>query len=86
MRYLIILLFLFSFNVFSNDFENTHQDYEYIKSKLEEHKKILEDYENNSQYYGRSGLDISSHTKANIRMYEKMLEEIKNDINISFKQ
>lgn len=86
MRYLIILLFLFSFNVFSNDFENTHQDYEYIKSKLEEHKKILEDYENNSQYYGRSGLDISSHTKANIRMYEKMLEEIKNDINLSFKQ
>lgn len=85
MRYLIILLFLFSFNVFSNDFENTHQDYEYIKSKLEEHKKILEDYENNSQYYGRSGLDISSHTKANIRMYEKLLEETKNKADISLR-
>lgn len=85
MRYLIILLFLFSFNVFSNDFENTHQDYEYIKSKLEEHKKILEDYENNSQYYGRSGLDISSHTKANIRMYEKLLEETKNKTDISLR-
>lgn len=85
MRYLIILLFLFSFNVFSNDFENTHQDYEYIKSKLEEHKKILEDYENNSQYYGRSGLDISSHTKANIRMYEKLLEKTKNKADISLR-
>lgn len=85
MRYLIILLFLFSFNAFSNDFENTHQDYEYIKSKLEEHKKILEDYENNSQYYGRSGLDISSHTKANIRMYEKLLEETKNKADISLR-
>jgi hypothetical protein len=45
----------------------------HAKVRLKENKKILADYEDRSYYYGRKGLDLQSHTSANIRYYEKTL-------------
>ena len=55
------------------------QHYENIareaKIKLQENKKVLEAYEARPYYYGRQGLDLQSHTSANIRAYEKLIRE-----------
>ncbi len=45
----------------------------HAKIRLKENKKILADYEDRPYYYGRRGLDLQSHTSANIRMYENTL-------------
>jgi|CXWL01.1.fsa_nt_gi hypothetical protein len=45
------------------------------KAKLEENKTALEKYEAHSHYYGRQGQELKSHASANIRGYEKDLEE-----------
>ena len=36
---------------------------------------MLEAYEARPYYYGRQGLDLQSHTSANIRAYEKTVRE-----------
>lgn len=46
-----------------------------IQAKLHEQKKLLQEYENHSYYYGRKGLDLKSHASANIHYYEKTLTE-----------
>jgi hypothetical protein len=61
--------------VYSNDYTNLNESISETRSKLAEHKQLLEDYENRSYVYGRTGLDIQSHTKANIRYYEELLNE-----------
>lgn len=45
------------------------------KDRLKANKKILADYEARPYYYGRRGLDLQSHTTANIRVYEKELRK-----------
>lgn len=63
----------------SDDHEALVQHYENLareaKIKLQENKKVLEAYEARPYYYGRQGLDLQSHTSANIRAYEKLLRE-----------
>lgn len=63
----------------NNDHEALVRHYENLakeaKIKLQENKEILEAYEARSYYYGRQGLDLSSHTSANIRAYEKTLRK-----------
>lgn len=46
-----------------------------MRAKLRTQKKLLSDYEGHSYYYGRRGQDFQSHTRANIRHYEKSVEE-----------
>ena len=46
-----------------------------MQTKLEKQKKLLQEYEDHSQYYGRKGLDLRSHAKANIRYYEQSVKE-----------
>jgi len=62
-----------------NDHEALVMHYENLakeaKIRLQENKKILEDYEARPYYYGRRGQDLQSHTSANIRVYEKILKE-----------
>jgi hypothetical protein len=45
------------------------------KTRLQENKKVLNAYENRPYFYGKEGLDLESHTLANIREYEKALRE-----------
>lgn len=45
------------------------------RTRLQENRKILQDYEARPYYYGRRGQDLQSHTSANIRAYEKILQE-----------
>lgn len=45
------------------------------KTKLQEHKNNLEDYELHSHYYGRGGQDFRSHETANVRLYEEIIAE-----------
>lgn len=51
-----------------------------LNNKIEENKKLLEDYEKNSFYYGRNGLDFRSHKEANLRYYEEKLRNAKEKI------
>lgn len=63
-------------NVINENLTSIHAQRIYIEAKLKEHKAKLEEYYNNSMYYGREGLDFESHEKANIRMYEDMLKNL----------
>ncbi|MBX3628680.1 MAG: hypothetical protein KF908_01980 [Nitrosomonas sp.] len=45
------------------------------KVKLQENKKLLEECEVHPYYFGWQGQDLRSHSSANIRRYEKILEE-----------
>ena len=45
------------------------------KLKLQENQKILQEYEAHPYYFGRQGLDAKSHAVANIRAYEKEIQE-----------
>ena len=62
-----------------NDHEALVRHYEDLameaKIRLRENKKVLEAYEARPYYYGRQGLDLQSHTSANIRAYEKTVRE-----------
>lgn len=42
-----------------------------MQSKAQEHKKMLELYEAQKQYYGRRGLDMGSMCQALIQFYEQ---------------
>lgn len=63
----------------NNDHEALVRHYENLaeetKIKLQENKEILRAYEARSYYYGRQGLDLSSHTSANIRAHEETLRK-----------
>ena len=48
---------------------------EEMKAELQAQKKLLEEYEGHSYYYGQKGQDVQSHTKANIQQYEKSIKE-----------
>ena len=43
--------------------------------RLQENKKVLQEYEAHPYYFGRQGLEVRSHAAANIRAYEKTLKE-----------
>lgn len=62
-----------------NDHESLIKHYENAareaRARLQENRKILQDYEARPYYYGRRGQDLQSHTSANIRAYEKALQE-----------
>lgn len=65
-----------------NDHENLINYYDKLANemtvKAEEKRKLLEEYENHSQHYGRRGQDYRSHTLANIRYYEQEASEAVN--------
>jgi len=65
--------------VADNDHEALAKHYESLveeaKVRLQENKKVLEEYEDHPYYYGRQGQDVRSHASANIREYEKTLKE-----------
>ena len=42
-----------------------------MQSKVDEHKKMLAEYEAYREYYGRRGLDMESMCKALIHVYEQ---------------
>lgn len=48
-----------------------------LNNKIEQNKKLLEDYEKHSFYYGRNALDFKSHKEANLRYYEERLRNAK---------
>jgi len=45
-----------------------------MSAKAEEQKKLLEEYKNHSEYYGREGQEFQSHHEALLREYEKAVE------------
>jgi len=45
-----------------------------LKAKAEEQRKLLEEYQNHSEYYGREGQDFESHHEALLREYTKAAE------------
>ncbi|MBS0422839.1 MAG: hypothetical protein JSR71_00030 [Proteobacteria bacterium] len=63
----------------SNDHNALVKYYEGVakdaKLRLQENKKILQEYEAHPYYFGRQGLDAQSHAAANIRAYEKAVRE-----------
>lgn len=63
----------------NNDHEALAHYYETVaeeaRSNLQKNKRILAAYEDRPYYYGRRGLDLQSHTSANIRAHEKTLQE-----------
>jgi hypothetical protein len=63
----------------ANDHENWVKYYvnaaREAQTRLQENRKILQDYEARPYYYGRRGQDLQSHTSANIRAYEKILRD-----------
>ncbi len=48
-----------------------------MSAKAEEQKKLLEDYREHSEYYGREGHDFESHHEALLRKYMKAVERNK---------
>lgn len=46
-----------------------------MQAKLQEQKKLLQEYENHNFFYGRKGQDLQSHTSANVRYFEKSIKE-----------
>ncbi|WP_143032513.1 hypothetical protein [Nitrosomonas sp. Nm33] len=46
-----------------------------MKVKLQEQKKLLEEYEERSNSYGRKGQDLQSRITAKIRQYENTIKE-----------
>lgn len=59
-------------NAVARHYENLAND---AKTRLQENRAVLEEYEAHPYYYGRQGQDLRSHTTANIREYEKALQE-----------
>lgn len=75
---ILILLFIFSGSVYANS--ELQSQLEFAKIKLNEHQKILEDYEDHPYVYGRQGLDLRSHTTANIRYYEELIKDCEKEL------
>lgn len=45
-----------------------------MKEKAKEQEKLLAEYKNHSEYYGREGQDFESHHEALLRKYSKSAE------------
>ena len=45
-----------------------------LKEKAEEQRKLLEEYKNHSEHYGREGQNFESHHEALLREYTKAAE------------
>ena len=45
-----------------------------LQAKVQEHKKLLEEYESHGYYYGKQALDLQAHCKGLIRFYEQAAE------------
>ncbi len=65
--------------------ENLAKDYEVkakeILAKVEEKKRLLEEYDNHSQYLGRQGQDLHAHTWAMVNRHERAAEEALNKVS-----
>ncbi|MBL8498683.1 hypothetical protein ABF87_05800 [Nitrosomonas sp. JL21] len=48
-----------------------------MNTKVEEQRKLLQEYEEHSEYYGREGQDFHSHHEALLRKYMKAVERNK---------
>ncbi|SFM87929.1 hypothetical protein [Nitrosomonas communis] len=59
-------------NAIAKHYEDTANE---MKAKLQEQKKLLEEYEGHSNAYGRRGQDRQSHITAKIRQYENSIKE-----------
>ncbi|MGZ8097072.1 MAG: hypothetical protein ACXWUD_12605 [Methylosarcina sp.] len=46
-----------------------------MQLKVDEHKKLLSQYESKSYYYGRQAQDLKTHCQRLIDIYEKAVEE-----------
>jgi hypothetical protein len=46
-----------------------------MQLKVDEHKRLLSQYESKSYIYGRRALDLQSHCRGLINAYEKAAEE-----------
>ena len=46
-----------------------------MQSKLQDHQKMYEQYQAESQYYGRQGLDMESMCRGLIHTYEQAVKE-----------
>ncbi|MGZ8144460.1 MAG: hypothetical protein ACXWTG_09895 [Methylosarcina sp.] len=46
-----------------------------MQAKVDEHKKLLSQYESKSYYYGRQAQDLKTHCQRLIDIYEKAVEE-----------
>ena len=46
-----------------------------MQLKVDEHKKLLSQYESKSYYYGRQAEDLKAHCRRLIDIYEKAAEE-----------
>lgn len=49
-----------------------------MESKLQDHQKMYAQYQDESQYYGRQGIDMESMCRGLIRMYEEATKENQN--------
>lgn len=49
-----------------------------MQAKVQEHQKMYEQYQAESQYYGRQGLDMASMCQGLIRAYEQAAKENAN--------
>jgi len=55
-------------NVLAKHYEDTAKE---MLSKVQEHKKMLEEYESNSSHYGKQALDLQAHCRNLINAYEQ---------------
>lgn len=53
-----------------------------LKAKASEQSKLLEEYKNHSEYYGREGQEFESHHEALLREYTKAAER-NNEMAVS---
>ncbi len=61
------------------DHESLAQHYEEaakeMQAKVDEHKRLLSQYESKGYYYGRQAEDLKAHCRGLINAYEKAAEE-----------
>jgi hypothetical protein len=69
-----------------NDHEALAKHYQSLvdeaKTKLQQNQDILDEYEAHPYYFGRQGQDVRSHASANVREYEKILEENLSQVDL----
>lgn len=59
-------------NSLAKHYEDTAKE---MQLKVDEHKKMLAEYEAHREYYGRRGLDMDSMCKALIHVYEQAAKD-----------
>lgn len=58
-------------NALAKHYENAARE---MQTKVQEHKKELEEYEYNSNHYGKRAQDLQAHCRGLIRYYEQAAE------------